>query len=118
MREAMEKAEQDFKDTPDRDVRAAKESPDTPAAVATDPPAPEWDGPGYTKRWKPEARDALKAIATNPELAEHYKNLIGQFDETHKYIGQRDQTLSQYEKTYGPVHDMLSQWNQRYQMQG
>lgn len=119
MQAAMEKAEADLSARADKSEKADKA--DVPRETKTDgAPAdpPEWEGPGYTKKWKKEAREALAAFAQNPENAERWKALQGQLDETHQYMGQRDQMLSQYKRRYEPLNDLLSEAEQTWIRQG
>lgn len=121
MQAAMEKAEADLSARAEKSEKADKsDKADVSRETRTDAPAdpPEWEGPGYTKKWKKEAREALAAFAQNPENAERWKALQGQLDETHKYLGQRDQMLSQYQKRYEPLNDLLSEAEQAYIRQG
>lgn len=113
LQDAMEQA---GKDLDGREKAPEKVSRGTDAP-ADDTPK-EWEGPGYTKRWKAEARKALETFATNPDNAEHWKALQGQLDETHKYLGQREQMLGQYQKRYEPLNDILSYAERYFGMNG
>jgi hypothetical protein len=88
----------------------------TPAT--TDATQKKWEGPGWTKRWKDEARKAAEALASNPELEPHWKALQAELDPVYSYIGQRDQMLHQYRQRFDPLNDMISPYEQNWRLQG
>lgn len=121
MREAMEKADSDLSarsSAPEKDEKPAKAEKDdvSRGTPATDD---DWaDGPGYTKKWKKEAREAIRAFASNPDNADAWKHIREQLDGTHKYLGQLGQAHSQYEKRYAPLNDIMSRAEQQYALWG
>ena len=123
MQEAMEKADKDLggSDKPEKVSRGTeRDVRETQQVVAET--QQEWkDAPKYTAKWKPEARKALEAFALNPDNADNWKHLQEQLGEVHSLIGRQGNRIGQLEpleRRYGPLNDMLSQAEQRYQMQG
>ena len=112
------------KDRPEKTDRHTKSNvrdsikPNAPDAGSAPAEIKKWEGPGYTKAWKEEARKAAEAIATNPALEAHWKALQPELDNTYKYIGQRDQQFARFQQQFGPLGDMLAPYEQNWRMQG
>jgi hypothetical protein len=82
------------------------------------PPEPEWQAPDWTKRWKPEARDAFGRFAKHPELKDAYGKLLPQLEEQNAYTTRRDQEYAEYRKRFDPIEQVLQPYAQRYALRG
>lgn len=122
IREAMDQATADLaardSKSDDRADKADAKDDKVPRETSSTPDDDWADGPGYIKKWKKEAREALRAYASDPEKAEAWKHIREQLDGTHKYLGQVSQGYAQYEKRYAPLNDLLSQAEKQYAMCG
>lgn len=109
LREAFDSAEKELSTQDDVITK------DAPAPIPDEKP---WEAPAWTQKWKPEARDALGRFASNPEYRSHLTPLLGQLEETNKYVTQRDQEYADYRKRLDPLYEVMKPYEQRYALQG
>lgn len=114
LREAFDAAETEL----GTDVQPEVTSDITKEAPVPIPEEKPWEAPDWTKKWKPEARDALGRFASNPEFKPHLAHLVDQIGETNKYTTQRDQEYADYRKRLDPLYETVKPYEQRYALQG
>lgn len=110
LREAFDSAEKELS-TETQDV-ITNDIPDKAPDLAP------WEAPAWTQKWKPEARDALGRFASNPEYRPHLTPLLGQLEESNKYITTRDQEFAKYRQQFDPLYEVIKPYEQRYALQG
>lgn len=96
-----------------RDIPAPGEI--APAAAE---PVKEWEQPGWSKNWKKERADALRKLATHPELGGDASQIIESFNEAYNVIGRSEWNRGQLEKKLQPISDILSEMEQSANLSG
>lgn len=96
-------------------------TPEAPALPAVPEGAVEpqpFELPPYTKRWNAEARTALEKLAQAQDHRPHLDPLLKQYEEAHKFIGQRDNELGELRKRFEPLWEVLAPYEKQYALQG
>jgi len=92
-------------------------NPGEVAPVAAEP-VKEWEQPGWSKNWKKERAEALRKLATHPELGQDANQLIESFNEAYNVIGRSEWNRGQLEKRLSPISDILQQMEHSASMSG
>lgn len=116
------------KETPEkvsRGTESVKETGQTDAgaaAVTDDDPLGGWaEAPPWMKRWSKDAAKALRGYATDPNNGENWKHVGNELNKLYSDWGKQANEVGQlrgFASQYAPVHDMLQQRAQQWQMQG
>lgn len=93
-------------------------APLTPEVPEGAPTAPAFELPAYTARWNADARTALEKLGLSDEHRPLLQNVLKQYEESDKFLGQRNNELGELRKRFEPLWEVVAPYEKQYALQG
>src|SRR5690606_2119413 len=90
-------------------------TPEVPEGAVT-PPA--FELPAYTAAWNADARTALEKLGLSDEHRPLLQHVLTQYEESNKFLGQRNNELGEIRKRFEPLWEVLAPYEKQYALQG